>query len=72
MSNFEKFCEEVFYESSKEHLIEVTIERLMRALQHDVGDAVNAGARETFWLTINVGWKQALNGMEKGSRVAQE
>lgn len=48
MSNFEKFCEEVFYESSKEHLIEVTIERLMRALQHDVGDAVNAGARETF------------------------
>lgn len=48
MINFEKFCEEVFYESYKEHLIEVTIERLMRALQHDVGDAVNAGARENF------------------------
>ena len=48
MSNFEKFCEKVFYESSKEHLIEVTIERLMRAIQPDVGDAINAGARENF------------------------
>lgn len=48
MNGLEKFFEEVFYESSKEHLIEVTIERLMRALRHDVGDAVNAGARETF------------------------
>lgn len=45
MSNLEKFFEEVY---RKSHLIEITIERLMRALQHDVGDAVNAGARETF------------------------
>ena len=45
MNNLEKFFEEVY---RKSHLIEITIERLMRALQHDVGDAVNAGARETF------------------------